>query len=114
MSMKQLLTVTLVLASFAAHGQGQVVSQAYELDLSNFRAPTTANSSAAFKQCDECDQQRVRVTESTSYSVNGKRVRLDDFRKAVSQSRDRDRDGKTVILLHHLESDTVVSIDVSL
>jgi hypothetical protein len=54
----------------------------------------------------------VRVTSGTHYTVNGKTVRLQDFRKAVSQA--NDRDDKTVIVLHHLESDTVVSIAVSI
>ena len=112
MNIKHILSIALLFASFAAHSQGQVVSQAYELNLSDFSAPTTTNGIAVFKTCEDCDRLRVRVTESTGYSVNGGRVRLEDFRKAIAGV--RDRDATTVILLHHLESDTVVSIDVSL
>ena len=114
MKIRKLLAITLICVAFSAsaYGQGEIVSKAYELALSNFRAPTTTNSGVAFKQCDDCKQQRVRVTGATSYSINGKHVRLEDFRKAVTQADDRDE--KTVIVLHHLESDTVVSINVSI
>jgi hypothetical protein len=112
MNIKKLLTITLICVGFAASADDQVVSQAYEVTLSDFRAPTTTNSGIAFKACTDCEQQRVRVTASTSYSINGERVRLEDFRKAATTAHDRDE--KTVIVLHHLESDTVVSLDVSI
>jgi biopolymer transport protein ExbD len=112
MKIKTLITVTLLCLSFAATAQNQVISQAYEVMLSNFRAPTTANSGTAFKECDDCDQMTVRVTTNTHYTVNGRTVRLQDFRKAVLQASDRDE--ATVIVLHHLESDTVVSIAASI
>ena len=112
MNIKKLLSITLICVGFAAAAQGEVVSQAYELTLSEFLAPTTPNSGIAFKECDECDQVRIRVSNATGYSINGKSVRFEDFREAVAQAHDRDE--KYVTVLHHLESDTVVSIDVSL
>lgn len=112
MNIKKLLATTLICVGFAAAAQGEVVSQAYEITLSDFLAPTTLNSGISFKECNECDQVRLRVSNATGYSINGKSVRFEDFRKAVTQARDRDE--KYVTVLHHLESDAVVSIDVSL
>jgi len=112
MKIKTLITVTLLCLGLAAAVQSQVVSQAYEVALSDFRAPATENGGVAFKKCADCDRKVVRVTSGTHYSVNGKTVRLQDFRKAVSQANDRDE--KTVVVLHHLESDTVISIAVSI
>ena len=112
MNIKKLLTITLICIGFAASASGQVVSQAYELSLSAFTAPTTTNSNVSFKECDDCDLMRVRVTESTNYSVNGNSVLLEDFRLAVNGASDPDE--VSVVVLHHLESDTVVSIDVSI
>jgi len=113
MNIRKLLSISLLCVAFAASAKGQaIVSQAYELGLDEFRAPVTTNGGIAFKECDECEQKRIRVTEATSYAINGKRVRLEDFRKAVSHANDREK--TTVIVLHHLESDTVVSINVSL
>ncbi|MGI9270293.1 MAG: hypothetical protein ACR2QT_00855 [Woeseiaceae bacterium] len=111
MNIKKLVTITLICVGFAASAQGDVVSQAHELTLSQFTAPTTNNASIAFKECDDCERLRTRVTNATSYSFDGKRVRLEKFRTAVSQVRDRDNTFVTV--LRHLESNTVVSISVT-
>jgi len=112
MKIKTLLTTTLLCLGLAMTAQAQVISQAYEVVLSDFRAPATANGGAAFKQCAECDRQVIRVTAGTRYAINGKTVRLEDFRKAVLLANDRDE--KWVTVLHHLESDTIESIDVLL
>lgn len=111
MNFKKLLTITLICVGIAASAQGDVVSQAHELTLSQFTAPTTANSGIAFKECDDCDRLRTRVTNATNYAIDGKRVRLEKFRSAVSQVRDRDNTFVTV--LRHLESNTVLSISVT-
>ena len=113
MNIKTLIGVALLCLSFAAAAQYQVISQAYEIALSDFRAPATENGCAAFKEeCEECDYKVVRVTSGTLYVVNGKTVRLKEFRKAVSQVHDRDE--VTLTVLHHLESDTIEMIAVSL
>ena len=112
MNIKTLLAIILICLGFAVAAEDRIISLAYEITLSDFSAPTTANSSIAFKECGECTQMRVRVTDATSYSINGKTVRLEDFRKAVTHAHDRDE--KLVIVMHHLESDTIESLDVSL
>jgi len=112
MKIKTLITVTLLSLGLAMSAQAQIVSQAYEVILSDFRAPATENGGVSFKECAECDRRVVRVTSGTRYAINGKAVRLADFRNAVSLANDRDE--KTVTVLHHLESDTIESIDVLL
>ncbi len=114
MKIQTLIAIALLslVLSGVANGQGKTVVAAYEVVLSDFRPPATSNAGAAFKACQECERQLVRVTTATRYSVNGKTVRLDQFRTAVATARDRDR--TLVIVLHHLESDTLTSIDVSL
>lgn len=111
MDIKKLLAFALIGVGLATGAQGEVVSQAYELTLSQFTAPTTTNSGIAFRECGDCEIQRTRVTAATSYSVNGKQVRLDDFRLAVSQF--RDREATSVTVLRHLESNTVLAISVT-
>jgi len=110
MSFKKVFAVALLGLGASLAVADDVVSRAYEVALSEFRAPATENGGVSFKLCPSCEPQLVRVTADTRYAVNGKAVRLEDFRKAVSQARDRDE--KTVIVLHHLESDTIVSLDV--
>ena len=112
MNIKILLTVTLICLGLAAAAEDRIISQAYEVALSDFRAPATPNGGVAFKPCSNCERISVRVTPATRYSINGKSVRLEDFRTAVRQASDRDKKG--VIVLHHLESDTIQSLDVSI
>ena len=112
MNIKSIVAIALLSLGLSLAATGQVVSQAYEVALSEFRPPATDNGSVAFKECGDCERRLVRVTASTRYAINSKNVRLKDFRKAVSQA--SDREDKTVIVLHHLESDTVSSLNVSL
>ena len=113
-SIRKLLTISLIctVLSTTATGQGRVISQAYEILLNNFQAPVSAVSTIWFKECDDCEQQHVRVTEATIYSVNGRSVRLEEFRIAILQA--SDRDNMAVTVLHHLESNTVESIDAAI
>ncbi len=110
MKIKTLFAIALLGISFAS--AGQVISQAYEIALGDFRAPVSQNGVAVFKKCEDCEQLLVRVTPATRYTVNGKIVRLDDFRKIVGPAGSRKSGYVTV--LHHLESDTIESIAVSL
>ena len=95
-----------------AGAQAEVVSRAYEVALGNFRAPVSENGSAIFKTCDDCQQMIIRVTPHTVYTIRERQVRFKDFRKAVQNNRSNVNVAVTV--LHHLESDTVESINVSL
>jgi len=107
-----LLSIGLTFATQSIAGLGPVIAQAYEISLSKFQAPATVNGGVTFQECDECDRMNVRVTAATRYTINDKAVRLEDFKKAVAQVRDRDE--VTLTVLHHLESDTIEMIAVSL
>ena len=113
MKIQTLITIALLslVLSGVANGQGKTIVAAYEVVLSDFRPPATSNGGATFKACTKCERQLVRVTAATRYSINGKTVRLDDFRSAVATARNRDT--TLVLVLHHLESDTLKSIEKS-
>jgi hypothetical protein len=110
MKIKTLFAIALLSISFAAIGQ--VVSQAYEIAIGDFHVPVSQNGVAIFKECADCERKLVRVTPATRYTINGKTVQLDDFRKTIGPA-GRRKSGD-VIVLHHLESDTIESIAVSL
>jgi len=112
MNIKTLFAITMICFGLSATAEDRILSLAYELALSDFQAPVTQNGSAAFKTCDTCERKYVRVTPATRYSVNGKVVRLEDFRDAVRRVRNRDEKG--VVVLHHLESDTIKSISATI
>lgn len=110
MKFKTLFSIILLSLGVSAMADLAIVSKAYEIKLSNFLAPATANGGVTFKECLRCAQKSVRVTPATRYAVNGKDVLLDDFKKAVAQANDREHSPVTV--LHHLESDTILLLDV--
>lgn len=110
MNIKKLLICTALFISLPAAADFEIVSEAYEIALSDFRVPATPSSGVQFKRCEECDMQVVRVTPSTDYRINGQSVDLKEFRKRIFEI--RDRAAETIIVLHHLESDTVVSVSV--
>ncbi len=109
MKINTLVSVALLSLGLIGAVHGDVVSQAYEVALGDFRPPANENGTAAFRTCASCEHEVVRVTVETIYKVNGKPLQLEDFRKAVRSAADGD-----VIVLHHLESNTIKSITVSL
>ena len=112
MNIKTLIAIVLLGFGLTAAADDEIVSLAYEVNLSEFHAPATANGKASFKECEDCTKHLVRVTEATRYSINGKNVRLADFKEACMLA--NDRDNKNLTVLHHLESDTIQSIDAFL
>lgn len=112
--MKNLSTIAaiLMLSALPALADFETVSIAYEIKAQNLSIPTTQNSRIRFSECDECEPKSARLTPNTSYTLNGRRVRFEKFRQALRSFGDSEKG--PVILLHHLESDTVVSVSVTL
>ena len=102
----------LIFISLSAAAEFEAVTRAYEITLSEFSAPATANSALSFKQCSSCDIETIRVTNRTRYIVNKELLELLEFKKVIS--RVRDRQDKGIIVKHHLESDTIVAVSISL
>lgn len=111
MTIKRILIIALLAMSVPAAADFEVITEAYEVRLDYFQAPATENGGFSFKTCEDCERIRLNVHPGTRYSVNGKSVRLKGFRDALMQVRDRKE--PTVVVKHHLESDTVVAISVT-
>ena len=104
---------TMLLAmSHASMADFVTVERAYEVPLSMYRMPATTAGSVAFKTCDHCDTQNVRVGANTRYVLNNESISLADFRKALARVNDRRH--VFIIVLHHLESDTITSVTANL
>jgi hypothetical protein len=109
----QILIVALaLLAAAQSSAEMTVVARAYEVALNDFEAPKFPNDLVAFKACSTCDKQSVRVSPKTTYVINQQATRFKDFVKSLAAA--RDRESKTVIVLHHLESDTISSLSIDL
>ena len=96
----------------ASAAEGVVIERAYEVALSDFRVPPTTNSTVSFKACADCELLTVRVTHHTQYVLGNESVELKDFRRGISRA--RKREDVTVIVLHHLESDTITAVTIDL
>lgn len=92
--------------------QSDIVSQAYEVALSDVRLPRTPNGTIAFKECGRCDYNVMRVGGDTRYRLNGKPTRLVKFREALATV--QDRDSKAVTVLHNIERNQVTEVSVNL
>ena len=112
MRYRLLITAIITCLALPAAADFRTIARAYEIALDNFTAPTSLNAATMFLQCNTCDTQSVRVTSVTEYRVNDKLVSLKEFRKLIFNVPNRSE--KTVIVVHHLASDTVEQIQVDL
>lgn len=112
MNIRTILLGILLAASLPAAGDFVLIAPAYEIKLSNFIVPVTSTGTVTFRQCDECEPQVVRMTRDTVFKVNGQPVNIKEFREIVFQVKDRSRE--TIIVKHHLQSDTIVYVSVNI
>lgn len=112
--MKMIKTLTIAaLLSFAtlASAQGVPPSTTFEISIFSVNLPVSANGRISIRECDDCDYHSIRVTPQTVYQVNGQTLKLDDFRKAITDLR---RDGDTTVNVKRDDtSNTVASIRVT-
>lgn len=112
MNIGKTLMAALMCVSMSAAAEMTLVDAAYEIALSNLTVPVSSSASLMFKECADCDRMTVHMNRKTRFLVNGKDVGLKKFRKSVYQIRHRDT--KMVVIRHHLESDTITSVSVTL
>lgn len=112
MHIRKLLVALLMTFSLSAAADFITTELGYEVALSNMTTPVTNTGSLIFKECDECDSRRIRMTSNTRFIVSGRIVDLKEFRKQVFQV--RDPDNVPVTIMHHLESNTITSVNVYL
>ena len=106
-----------VLAVFVFAGQTamadfKTITRANEVRLNEFRLPASVNGIASFKACGACSMQTVNVNAETRYLLNNEYVSLPEMRRSLALVSSRDR--KTVIVMHHLESDLITKISIKL
>jgi hypothetical protein len=111
MNIKTLLGAILLGLALPVAAEFQTVSLAHEVSLSNFRVPISLNSVVAYKNCDDCEIETSRATPKTQYLLNGQPVVLKEFRELIFQV--KDRANTAVIVLQHLETNTIVSVSVN-
>lgn len=88
------------------------VSRAYELQPEQVNVPLSPSSSMFFKNCDGCETRSGQLTPKTRFSVDGKTVDFEEFCNAMRLAKQSEHSG--IFLHHHLESNAIVSVSVSL
>lgn len=56
----------------------------YEVLLKNFGMAESRNGAVGFRECDDCDYMRLRVTQRSTFMIDGRYMRFNDFRKAIA------------------------------
>ena len=112
---KTVLAVAVLCVASIATAQFKTVSQAYELSFEELQVPNSPNGTITVRSCEECDDIVLRATVDTRYLYNGEALSLPDFRRMMYRIRSEAlRSDTAVTVLHHLETDTLVSIKVTL
>jgi hypothetical protein len=100
----------LLVTSTAAMAQNYAPTRTYEVLVQSVRLPSGPSGTITVKECDDCDYETYRVTERTVYSVDGKPMRLNDFRKVIESL--GISGGHVVNVRRDLQSNTIVKVFV--
>ena len=112
------LTIALVAGLLASGTQAQehtleTLVLATELSPANIIFPQSMNGMMTFRPCaEECDEEyeRARITDSTRYTVNGRGVTFEDFRKDFAVI--KGNDDSYALVSVDTKTKTVVSIQI--
>ena len=111
MHIRKLLVLVLLGLSLSAAADFTTIAEVYEVDLTDLRLPGTEGGTLAFKQCEDCEAQTLRVIGGARYVLNDRDFTLAAFKKELK--RVRNRNGVAVAVTHHLESNTITAVMVS-
>ncbi len=112
MHIRMLLVLVLLGLSLSAAADFRTITEVYEVDLIDLRLPGTEGGTLSIKECDDCAAQILRVSTTARYVLNDRDVTLVEFKKAIS--RIRNREDVILDVFHHLQSNTVTAVMVSL
>ena len=112
MHIRKLLVLMILGLSLTAAAEFRTTIEVYEINFVNVRLPGTEGGTISIKHCNACEAQLLRVTATTRYVVNGRSVRLADFRRSLTSI--RNRDDVDIDVFHDLQSNTVTRVRVNL
>ena len=111
MKFKVLIAAIILGLALPVAADFKTIAEAHELTLRDLRLPQSESGTVSFKTCDECSYQVKRVGENARWLLNGKSLSLAKFRRGLLSI--RDRDAASVTVLHHLEKDRVILVEVT-
>ncbi len=108
MRIKIIIATALLAMALPAAAQFRTIQQAYEVELVNLRLPQSESGTLGFKTCAECAFVTKRLSDDTTWILNGKSMSLKKFRLGVA--RVTERSNQYVTVLHHLEKDRITQV----
>lgn len=111
MKFKVLIAAIILGIALPAAAGFQTIAEAHEVSLADLRLPQSESGTVSFRTCDGCSYQVKRLGEDAEWVLNGKRLSLAKFRRGLLSI--RDREAAAVTVLHHLEKDRVVRVEVT-
>ena len=112
MHTQKLLVFIFLGLSLTVAADFRTITEVHEVNLIFLRLPGTPSGTLSFAECADCNSQTIRVSPATHYVINGRTVSLADFKRTVASiTNRRDTD---IDVFHHLESDTVTRVRVTL
>ena len=112
---KSLIILALAFCQPALAGYELVtLINAVETSPSNIIMPATVNGMMTYRPCaDECDidYERARLTASTTFTVEGRQVKFDEFTKVFNNI--KKRESSYALVSVETKSRTVTSIDIA-
>ncbi len=111
MNMIKTLTIALVLAfSISTYAEGLPMTKTFEVSIFSVRMPVSENGTISIRECDDCDYHSLRVTPGTQYLINDKALKLEQFRKVLTEM--RQQGDTTVNVKRDDASNTVANVRV--
>ena len=114
MTVRTLLIATILMASQSAVAQIKTLINAIETAPANIILPGNTNGMMTFRPCSEqCDEdyKRVSLNAETRFSVDGKAVKYDDFRRDFAII--KRAESSYALVSYDTETNTVISIQLA-
>ncbi len=109
MHIRKLLALVLLGLSLSAAADFTTITAAYEVAVGDLRMPRNTGGTLTFRQCSDCELQTLLVTSKTRYVLNDRDVELAEFKERLAGARNA-----AATVMHHLESNTITAVMVSL
>lgn len=111
MRTRLLITAVVLALALPVAAEFRTVQRAHEVEPADIRLPQNERGTLAFRDCAECAFTVKRVTAETRWILNGRPVRLDQFRTGLAAAADSER--VSLIVLHHLEMDRITEVSAT-
>lgn len=114
MTVRTLLAVLFLMAFQPALAQLKTVMNAVETAPSNIILPGNTNGMVTFRPCDDqCDEEykRVSLNANTRFTVDGKAVKYDEFRREFATI--KRAESSYALVSYNTDTNTVISIQLA-